>query len=175
MPRFGIVPARRRRPLDPAADLLSAYGASARINQYLVERLTPAIWRAPPPGGKRTIAALVAHLHNCGLRYLERTDPRGVPGELDRARVTPSQAARALGAKGRAVVRIVGTALAEGRGLSGYPHSAAQYLAYYMVHDAHHRGQIVQLARQLGHPISQQTMIGMWQWARRASELGAPR
>jgi len=40
-----------------------------------------------------------------------------------------------------------------------------------MTHDAHHRGQIVQLARQLGHPISQQTMIGMWQWARRAAEL----
>src|SRR5882672_5106102 len=137
----------RRRVVDPTAALLTAYAASARINQYLVERLPRAIWRVPPPGGKgRTIAALVAHLHNCGLRYLERTDPEGVPGELDRSRVTPAQAARALGAKGRAAVRIVGAALAHG-------------------------GQIVQLARQLGHPISQQTMIGMWQWARRAAEL----
>jgi hypothetical protein len=34
-----------------------------------------------PPGGKgRTIAALVAHLHNCGLRYLAAHRPRGRPG-----------------------------------------------------------------------------------------------
>jgi uncharacterized damage-inducible protein DinB len=165
----------RLRTVDATATLLSAYAASARINQYLVERLSPVIWRVPPPGGgKRTIAALVAHLHNCGLRYVERTDPRGVPGELDRARVTPAQAARALGAKGRAVVRIVGAALADGSRIVGFPHPPAHYLAYYMSHDAHHRGQIVQLARQLGHPVSQQTMIGMWQWPRRAEELGAP-
>jgi len=69
----------RRRVVDPTAALLTAYAASARINQYLVERLPRAIWRVPPPGGTgRTIAALVAHLHNCGLRYLERTDPEGV-------------------------------------------------------------------------------------------------
>jgi len=165
---------KRRRPVDPAAALLTAYAASARINQYLVERLAPAIWRVPPPGGKRTIAGLVAHLHNCGLRYVERTDPKGVPAELDRARVTAAQAARALGAKGRAVVRIVGAAMKDGRCIVGFPHDAAHYLAYYMAHDAHHRGQIVQLARQLGYPISQQTMIGMWQWPRRAEELGGP-
>jgi len=172
--RFDVVPARHRKPADPAAALLTAYAASAPINQYLVEHLAPAIWRVTPPGGgKRTIAALVTHLHNCGLRYVERTDPQGVPGELDRARVTPAQAARALGAKGRAVVRIVGAALADGSRIVGFPHDAAHYLAYYMSHDAHHRGQIVQLARQLGRPISQATMIGMWQWPRRAEELSA--
>ena len=62
----------------------------------------------------------------------------------------------------------------DGRRIVGFPHDAAHYLAYYMAHDAHHRGQIVQLARQLGHPISQATMIGMWQWPRRAEELGGP-
>ena len=158
---------------DPTAVLLRAYSASARINQYLVERLDPAVWRARPPGEEkmRTIAALVAHLHNCGLRYLERTDPHaGVPAELDRARVTPAQAARALGAKRKAVLRVVGAAIAEGRRIVGFPHDAASYLAYYMIHDGHHRGQIVMLARQLGHPIGQKTMIGMWQWSARAGE-----
>ena len=157
---------------------MTAYAASARINQYLVEQLSPAVWRAPPPGGNgrgggRTIAALFAHIHNCGLRYLERTDPEGVPGELERARVTQKEAARALGAKGRAVVRIVGAALADSSRIVGYPHSAVHYLTYYMTHDAHHRGQIVQLARELGHPISQRTMVGMWQWSSRAKELKA--
>jgi uncharacterized damage-inducible protein DinB len=162
--------------LDPAASLLRAYSASARINQYLVERLHPAVWRAPAPAGPgrgrvRTIAALVAHLHNCGLRYLERTDPGArVPAELDRARVTPAQAARALGAKRTAVLDVVGAALADGRRIVGFSQDAASYLVYYLGHDHHHRGQIVMLARLLGHPVSRDTMAGMWQWAARARE-----
>jgi uncharacterized damage-inducible protein DinB len=161
--------------LDPAAALLRAYSASARINQYLVERLHPAVWRAAAPAGPgrrvRTIAALVAHLHNCGLRYVERTDPAArVPPELDRARVTPAQAARALGAKRRAVLDVVGAALADARRIVGFSGDAATFLVYYLGHDHHHRGQIVMLARQLGHPVSRDTMTGMWQWAARARE-----
>ncbi len=166
--------ARQRRPFVAADALLKAYAASARVNQYLVQELPAAVWRAPSPlprGRGRTIAALVAHLHNCGLRYLERTAPGvSVPAELDRIRVTPAQAARALGAKRRAVLAIVGTALRGDGRIAGFPYDAAGYLAYYMVHDAHHRGQIVLQARLLGHPISRQTMIGMWQWSKRARE-----
>jgi len=146
---------------------LTAYAASARINQYLVEQLSPAIWRVPPPGGNgrgRTIAALFAHIHNCGLRYLERTDPEGVPGELERARVTPKEAARALGAKGRAVVRIVGAALADGRRIVGYPHSAVHYLTYYITHDAHHRGNVLLTLKQCGHVVPQDVRYGIWKW-----------
>jgi uncharacterized damage-inducible protein DinB len=158
--------------LSPADALLKAYSASARVNQYLVERLHPTVWRAPSPLPKgRTVAALVAHMHNCGLRYLERSAPGiPVPAELDRHRVTPAQAARALGAKRKAVVRIVEAALKGDGRIVGFPYDAAGYLAYYMVHDAHHRGQILLQVRLLGHPISQQTMVGMWQWNTRAKE-----
>jgi len=167
--------ASRRRP-SPEAALLAAYDASSRINQFLVERLAPAVWRAAPPAGSprgkvRTIAALVAHLHNCGLRYLERTDPNAkVPRELDRARVTQAEAARSLGRKRAVALRVVGQALAEGRRIVGFPYDAATWFAYYLSHDSHHRGQIVQLARLLGHPVSQATMAGMWQWRVRARE-----
>ena len=43
-----------------------------------------------------------------------------------------------------------------------FPYDAATFLAYYLAHDSHHRGQIVLLARLLGHPVSQRTMSGMW-------------
>ena len=44
--------------LSVADALLKAYSANARINQYLVQQLDPAVWQAPPPGPKtRTIAA----------------------------------------------------------------------------------------------------------------------
>ena len=158
--------------LSPAAALLKAYSANARINQYLVQQLDPAVWRAPSPLPRgRTIAAQFAHIHNCGLRYLERTAPGvTVPGELDRSRVTQAQAARALGAKRRAVLAIVGAALKDDSRIVGFHHDAAGYLMYYMMHDAHHRGQIVLQARLLGYPITQKTMIEMWAFSKRAKE-----
>lgn len=158
--------------LNVADALLKAYSASARINQYLVQHLDPAVWHAPPPVPKgRTVAALVAHMHNCGLRYLERTAPGfPVPAELDRRRVTRAQAARALGAKRKAVLAIVGGALEDDGRIVGFHLDAAGYLTYYMVHDAHHRGQILLQARLLGHPISRETMIGMWEFPKRAKE-----
>jgi len=110
-------------------------------------------------------------MHNCGLRYLERTAPDfPVPGELDRHRATRTEAVRALGAKRKAVLAIVGAAFQDGTRIVGFPYDAAGFLTYYMMHDAHHRGQIVLQARLLGHPISQKTMIGMWQWTKRAKE-----
>lgn len=35
-----------------------------------------------------------------------------------------------------------------------------QFVTYYMVHDGHHRGQIMIQARLLGYPISSETMSG---------------
>ena len=158
--------------LSAADALLKAYSANARINQYLVQHLDPAVWHAPSPLPKgRTVAALVAHMYNCGLRYLERTAPGfPVPAELDRRRVSRGQAARALGAKRKAVLAIVGGALEDNGKIVGFPHSAAGFLAYYMIHDAHHRGQILLQARLLGHPIDHETMIGMWEFSKRAKE-----
>lgn len=163
---------RRGSPVDAGAALLRAYAASARVNEYLVERLDPAVWRAKPPGPKmRTIAAIVAHVHNCGLVYLRRADPDApVPPDLDRFRVTPAAAVRALAAKRRAVLKVVGPALGRSGRIGGSSHDAATYLAYYMVHDGHHRGQILVQARLLGHPVSVDTMSGMWQWAARGRE-----
>jgi len=36
--------------------------------------------------------------------------------------------------------------------------------AYIISHDAHHRGQVCLLARQLGHPLPQNAMYSMWNW-----------
>ena len=44
---------------------------------------------------------------------------------------------------------------------------AASFLAYLLAHDAHHRGQISMLARQLGQTLPQSVNFGMWEWGTR--------
>ena len=47
--------------------LLNAFSTNDRINHYLIGNLPPEAWNAKPADGKgRTIAAIVAHMHNVG-------------------------------------------------------------------------------------------------------------
>ena len=84
--------------------------------------------------------------------------------------MTQAAAVRALAAKRRAVVAVAESALVRGGRVGGSPVDAVRFLTYYMVHDGHHCGQVVWLARLLGHRVSMQTMSGMWQWGVRGRE-----
>src|ERR1700685_3417881 len=78
--------------------LLNAFDTNNRINQYLIENIAPEAWKAKPPDGKgRTIAAIVAHMHNVRVMWL-KVSAKGseIPAQLDRATVTPAQAVGAL-------------------------------------------------------------------------------
>jgi uncharacterized damage-inducible protein DinB len=152
----------------PAA-LLNAFDTNNRINQYLIENLPAAAWRAKPPGGRgRTISAIVAHLHNVRVMWL-KVSAKGsqIPPQLDRATVTPTQALRALEQSRQALSELIRRAL-EGDGrIQGFRPDVAGFLGYLIAHDAHHRGQMAMLARQAGHPLPQKITFGMWEWGSR--------
>jgi uncharacterized damage-inducible protein DinB len=48
-------------------------------------------------------------------------------------------------------------------------------LAYFVAHEAHHRGQIVLVARALGQRLPVAVTGGLWQWTKRAAEAKAER
>jgi len=37
-------------------------------------------------------------------------------------------------------------------------------LTYFVAHEAHHRGQIIMVARQTGHRLSNAVSAAIWQW-----------
>jgi uncharacterized damage-inducible protein DinB len=149
--------------------LLNAFNTNNRINQYLIDNLPAAAWNAPAPGGKgRTIPAIVAHMHNVRVMWLKAANKEGeIPEPLNRAKVTPTQALRAM-EQGRQALSVVISRALEGDGrIKGFRPDVAGFLAYLIAHDAHHRGQITLLARQAGHPLPQKAMFGMWEWGSR--------
>jgi uncharacterized damage-inducible protein DinB len=44
-------------------------------------------------------------------------------------------------------------------GGKGFRPDVAGFLGYLIAHDAHHRGQITMLARQLGHPLPRESYV----------------
>lgn len=148
--------------------LLNAFTTNNRINQYLIENLPAAAWRAKPPEGKgRTIAAMVAHMHNVRVMWLKAAKAEEIPPQLDRASVTPPQALRALESSRQALSAVIDRAIATDGRIRSFRPDVAGFLGYLISHDAHHRGQITMLARQVGHPLPQKAMFGMWEWGRR--------
>jgi len=160
--------------LDLKQAMREAYAVNEGINQYLLAHLEDAIWNAAPPGGKgRTIAAIVAHMHNVRRMWLAvAAKGKPLPDKLDRATLTRSQARQALAGSARSIAELLSEALDHTEGkVKGFRPDVAGALGYFISHDAHHRGQIAMLARQLGHPLAKQAEFGMWEWGTRWKEM----
>jgi uncharacterized damage-inducible protein DinB len=156
----------RGRPLDVDGELLQAFRRSGLVNEYLVSVLSPDVWQAQPPGGRgRSIAAIVAHMQGVRRTFARMGGARPGPPSLDRRLVTPSEARRALQQSTDDLARLFESALASRHArVKGMPRRAIDMLIYLLQHDAHHRGQICVLARDLGHSFSGDDIMRLWGW-----------
>ena len=79
--------------------------------------------------------------------------------------MTPEQARRAFRQSTEDLARLFESAIKLRRArVKGMPRRAVDMLAYLMQHDAHHRGQICMLARDLGHSFSGDDKMRIWGW-----------
>lgn len=163
-PRAAVQPYSAQLPVA----LLNAFETNNRINLYLIENLPTEAWKAKASDGKgRTIAAIVTHMHNVRLMWLKAAKADEIPDQLDRATVTPKQATDALEDSRKALRTRTARALEREGRIKNFRPDVAGFFGYLIAHDAHHRGQIAMLARQLGHRLPQKAMFGMWEWGSR--------
>jgi uncharacterized damage-inducible protein DinB len=153
----------------------ATWRTSSRVTAFLIESLPDEVWRAAIPGApRRTVQMLAGHLHNARCMWVHMIGRRhglAVPRRVDRRRVTRRQLLPALARSARAMDALLQVGLANGGHLVGFsPPEVTHFLAYHVAHEGHHRGQIVMLARQLGHRLPAEVTNGLWQWGRRARE-----
>ena len=160
------MPAPAKAPqFDAAQAIIRAWTINDEINRYLLDSVDESLWRADPPGGKgRTIAAIFAHINNVRGMWLKAAAVGHVPEKLEPRTCSREDVRAALVATGEACRALIETSLASGGRIRSFKPDVVSFVGYLISHDSHHRGQITMLARQLGKPVSQRSMFGMWEW-----------
>lgn len=174
-------------PTDPGATLLAAWRTNSRVTAYLVEHIPAVLWDAPIPGApRRTVRMIAGHLHNARcmwLKTLGREHGIAVPASVDRRKVARQELLAALKRSSKGIEALLQLGLAAGGQVPpskayvwrNLPLDVPHVLTYFVAHEGHHRGQIVMLARQLGHRLPNEISAGLWQWTKRSQEARGAR
>jgi len=161
---------------DLEETILGAWRTNNRITTSLIQHVPDHLWTAPLPGAeRRTVRMIAAHLHNARSRWIKTLGgEHGIvrPPLVDMGAITRRELVSALKASSTGIESLLALGLAnDGR----IPPSKAyvwrnlaldvgHVLTYFVAHEAHHRGQIVMVARQLGRRLPQSVTNGLWWW-----------
>jgi uncharacterized damage-inducible protein DinB len=146
--------------------LIETWAIHNRVNLYLLDAI-PAEALAATLGAKhRTVYQLFAHVHNVRLMWLKSAAPDLLAGltKLEGTDGDKDGLAEALTASGQAVEALLRKSIAAGGKVKGFKPHVVAFLGYLISHESHHRGQIGWTLKNAGHPLSQKTAYGLWEW-----------
>lgn len=159
-----------------ASSLIAAWRTTARMNEDLVSQLAETFWNsAPPDGMRRSVRSIGGHLHNARCRWIKTLGAEhGIkaPPFVDLHRVSRRQLITALKKSTQAMEALLVLGLDAGGVVPpsrayvwrNLPLDVGHVLSYFVAHEAHHRGQLVLLARLTGAPLPRDVSDGLWWW-----------
>jgi uncharacterized damage-inducible protein DinB len=98
-----------------------------------------------------------------------------VPNPVDINKVRQSELVKALERSSKGIIGLIKLgATHDGKvppaTWQNFPTDLVHFLSYFVAHEAHHRVQLIMLAKQLGHPLPREVIGGLWQWKTRSRE-----
>lgn len=159
--------------------LIAAWRTNNRVTMYLIENLPPELWSMNVPGvPRRTVRTIAAHIHNVRCMWIKMIGAShgvAVPRTVNARSVQPKELLRALTRSSEGIIDLIRLGIARGGNIpsaawQNFPTDMVHFLNYFVAHEAHHRGQLCMIARQLGHRLPTDVTAGLWQWKKRARE-----
>ena len=159
--------------------LIAAWRTNNRVTTYLIENLPVELWSKSVPGvPRRTVRTIAAHIHNARCMWIKMIGASHgveVPRSVNVRTVRPSELKRSLARSSEGMIRLIRLGVSRGGAIppaawQNFPTDLVHFLTYFVAHEAHHRGQLCLLARQLGHRLPAEVTAGLWQWKKRSRE-----
>jgi uncharacterized damage-inducible protein DinB len=150
--------------------ILEAWQVNNRVNLLLIERISDEGMRCTlSTRGGRNVVRQFAHLHNNRIWHLQKRAKRLAEGahvfethdEPDRTTLT-----EALQDSEQRIEQLIHGVMEGAPGVRAFKRGIVPYVAYFIAHESHHRGNILLTLKQSGHALDRKTQYAIWDWDR---------
>jgi uncharacterized damage-inducible protein DinB len=145
-------------------DLIETFEINNRINLSLLAAIDEEYLEDGSGPSGRNVGEQLAHLHNTRLLWLRDPVQASItaPVEINalEMKITKRLLKDELSKSGHAIQKMLETCFASGV-VPGFKPSPAAFVGYLVAHESYHRGQIMLLLKQCGHPIGITMRFGL--------------
>ncbi|MCB8966242.1 MAG: hypothetical protein H6660_05045 [Ardenticatenaceae bacterium] len=147
-------------------DILVTWQTHCRLNEQFVAAIPPAALGAKIGGKGRSAGAVLAHIHNNRLAWLEPAAPDLMAAlrKVNSAQTSDHELLlAALTASGTAVAGLLTRSLEAGK-VKGFRGPITSFLGYLIAHDSYHHGEIGLILGQAGYKLAAENAYALWDW-----------